>query len=79
MSLSLSEDKTAQIDESWGHHSIEIKNGQVRMKTADCQGQDCVNTGWISSPKQVILCLPHHLSISIEEINKKEEIDAIAY
>lgn len=45
---------------------IEIKDGAVRIKEADCPDQDCIKTGWISRPGQQIVCLPYRLVVKID-------------
>ncbi|MCR2820128.1 NusG domain II-containing protein [Lederbergia panacisoli] len=52
---------------------IEVKNNQVRMKSATCSDQVCVRTRPISKPGQTIICLPHKLVIEIKAINGDSE------
>ncbi|MBW8350955.1 NusG domain II-containing protein [Bacillus sp. IITD106] len=52
---------------------IEIKNNQVRMKSANCSDQVCVRTRAISKPGQTIVCLPHKLVIEIKAIDGPSE------
>ncbi|MCO7125872.1 NusG domain II-containing protein [Sporolactobacillus shoreicorticis] len=47
-------------------NTIEVKNDQIRVKSADCPDQNCVLTGFISKPGQTIVCLPHRLVIEIK-------------
>ena len=42
-----------------------IEQGEVYMKSAECQGGDCVKQGGISRKGQCILCLPQGISIYI--------------
>lgn len=53
------------------YNLIEIENGKIRIKDADCPDKICVKTGWISEPGQSIICLPHKLIIKIEGNNSK--------
>ena len=44
---------------------IVIENGEVRVKSANCRGNDCVKMGAISTEGQFIACLPHKMLITI--------------
>ncbi len=48
------------------HYTVEFANGQVRIKTADCPDQVCVQTGWVSRLGQVAACVPGHLILSVD-------------
>lgn len=52
-----------------GGHShfnvIEYKDGHVHMKDADCPDQICVQSGWINTPPQQIVCLPYRVVVKI--------------
>src|SRR5208283_4365893 len=52
-------DKNAIINE--GPLTVEVKNGSIRVKDADCPNQICVHKGWISRPGQSIVCLPNRM------------------
>lgn len=61
--LPISEDATLRLD----GNTVEIKDGKVRMKWADCDNQLCVSQGEISSAGETIICLPHKVSVTITE------------
>lgn len=64
--------KQLTIKYSKSHYNlIEMENGKIRIKDADCPDKICVKTGWISEPGQSIICLPHKLIIKIEGKNPK--------
>lgn len=65
-SCRLDQDKTLEISTQYGVNTLEIKDGGVRVLSSDCSGQDCVHMGWISKNGQLIMCLPHRLSVIIE-------------
>ncbi|MDD2207501.1 MAG: NusG domain II-containing protein [Aminobacterium sp.] len=44
---------------------IQIEPGKIRFKEANCPHQQCVKTGWISTPGETAVCLPFKLSITI--------------
>lgn len=56
---------------------IEIAEGGVRMKEADCPDQICVSRGLIQKSGQSIVCLPHRLVIRLEQVGD-QELDAVA-
>lgn len=56
-------------------NTIEISNGQIRVKEADCPDQVCVEMGWLNSSAPII-CLPNHLVIEFTET--ESGLDAVA-
>lgn len=63
--MPLDADGVRTITTSLGTNVVEVKDGRVRVLEADCPNQDCVNQGWIDSPSQQIVCLPHKLYVDI--------------
>ncbi len=55
---------------------IEIKQGRIRIRKSDCPRQICVNTGWIKTPGQVIVCVPNKILIEIKS-EKPLFLDAV--
>ena len=52
------------------------ENGRIRFEKADCPDQICVNTGWISRPGQVAVCVPAGVIVKITgDGGKEEEVD----
>ncbi len=64
--LPLNEDNLVEVETENGYNIVEIKNGQVRVKSANCSGQDCVLMGFISKKGQTITCLPHKMVIELK-------------
>jgi heptaprenyl diphosphate synthase len=64
--LPLNEDSAVEIHPNGGHMIIEVSQGRVRVKYSDCENQVCVRTGWISSLRQAIVCVPWHTVVTIE-------------
>ena len=62
---SLSSDRTVEINTEYGRNVLTIENGSAYMSEADCSGKDCMSFGKINRPGQVILCLPHKVSVTI--------------
>ena len=62
--VSLEENTTLTIPGDY-ENVIRIQNGKVGIVEADCPGNDCVHTGWISAPGASIVCLPNRVEIRI--------------
>ncbi|WP_427338969.1 NusG domain II-containing protein [Caloranaerobacter sp. DY30410] len=72
--------KTIDIRTQYGYNKIEIGDGKVRVIDADCPDKLDVKQGWISKPGEIIVCLPHKLTIEIVGENETDdEIDDISY
>ncbi len=69
--------ETFRLGGATGYNIVEVDNGRIRMSEADCPDQICIRTGWISSPRQQVVCLPHKAVIKIEAVTPAD-IDDIA-
>jgi hypothetical protein len=58
-------------------NTIEVKDGKIRVKEADCRDHTCVKTGWLLSSAMPIVCLPNHLVI--EFAGEEGGVDALAW
>ena len=47
------------------HNVVLAENGRICVESADCPGNTCVHTGWISQPGRSIVCLPNRVEIRI--------------
>ena len=56
-------------------NTIEIRDHQIRVLSADCSDQTCVRMGWLKSASMPIVCLPHKLVV--EFTDDTQEIDAV--
>jgi len=56
---------TGTIDTSYGSNSFKIENGAISVTEADCRGKDCTHFSPISRSGQTIVCIPHHLVVTI--------------
>ena len=65
--LRTAEDDTFTVEYDGHENVVEIKNGRIRVKDADCPDQTCVRMGWLSSSAMPIVCLPHHLVIEFTD------------
>ncbi|WP_347489894.1 NusG domain II-containing protein [Desulfoscipio sp. XC116] len=73
INLTESINKQIKIEDSEGHYNIvEIKDGRVRIKEADCPNKLCVKAGWLTKPGQMAVCMPNRLRVVIEGV--KEDV-----
>lgn len=47
------------------HLTLGVKKNAICVLKSDCPHQDCVNTGWTSSPDHPIICAHYKVSIEI--------------
>lgn len=68
----------AGVNANGNENVIEVLDGRVRVREADCPNQLCVRQGWINASGEIIVCLPHKLIVAIEGgINS--EVDASTF
>lgn len=60
-------------------NEIVMKNGKVYVSEANCRDQICVKTHAISQNGEIIVCLPHQLTVEIyaERIDGEQPLDGI--
>ena len=75
LDLSKEPDRVFTLEYGESSNTIEIKDGRIRVKEAECPDKTCVKTGWLSSSAIPIVCLPNHLVI---EFVDSGEIDGMA-
>lgn len=56
---------------------IIAKKDMIRFETSDCPDLVCVNTGWISKPGQIAVCLPNRILIKIS--GESSEVDVVIH
>ena len=76
LDLSRESDREFEIKTEHGSNTVEIKDGKIRVKSADCPDKTCVRMGWLSSSAMPIVCLPHELVI--EFADNDGGVDAVA-
>lgn len=74
--LPLSKDTTLVVESEFGRNTVVIKDGEVSIADADCEGKDCEKER-ISEAARSIVCLPNRLSIIIEGLKTEDETDVI--
>lgn len=76
-SYSLSEDEELTFYSDGGKKNVvEIKDGQARMKEADCPDKLCIKQKAISKKGESIICLPHKLTLEVTG-GEERELDAL--
>lgn len=75
---SIKKDQIYQIPEENGTNVMQIKDGKVTMKKADCKDQICAEHKAIEKSGETIVCLPHKVVIEIRsEDGKEQELDGV--
>ena len=62
----LSEDRTVTLGDGTAYNVLEIAGGQAAVREANCGDHTCVRTGAVSREGEVIVCLPHRLTVEIQ-------------
>ena len=78
---SLSENQEIPVQTEYGCNIVQIQDGMVFMKDADCPDKYCIHQGKTNRSNKSIVCLPHKLMVEVVEASKDkpaDEIDAMA-
>ena len=59
-----------------GYNVLRIENGAAAVVEANCGDHTCLRMGAISQAGESIICLPHHLVITIEG-GQSSSVDAV--
>ena len=70
--LSVDDEYTFQTDK--GSNTVEVRNGAVSMKSADCPDKVGVRMGTKNRNGETITCLPHKLVIEVHG-GQEQEVD----
>jgi hypothetical protein len=54
------------VDQSGHENVIAVEPGRIRVESANCPDQICVDNGWLSTGVTPIVCLPAKLVIRLE-------------
>ncbi|MDR0514399.1 MAG: NusG domain II-containing protein [Coriobacteriaceae bacterium] len=76
--LPLDTDATLTVTTSLGSNTVEVAQGKVMVAHADCPGGDCTFHTPISNVGEAIICLPHHLTVTIRAAGQAGEADGQA-
>ena len=63
-SLSENQEYTIETADDGINHLI-IQDGEAWISTANCPNHDCVKKGKISKNGEMLVCIPHRLTVSI--------------
>lgn len=69
-------DRTVKVEGRYGHLTVEIRKGKVRVVDASCPNKLCEHQGWVSAG--AIVCLPSRISVLVgsQEKAKDRAVDA---
>jgi len=56
---------TIPVEGILGTTIVEVKQGRVHVLSSPCENHICMNTGWISNPGQIIVCLPNEVVVRL--------------
>lgn len=70
--MSVDDEYTFQTDK--GSNTVEVRNGAVSVKSADCPDKVCVRMGTKNRNGETITCLPHKLVIEVHG-GQEQEVD----
>lgn len=64
-------------DSHGGRNRIRAEHGRIAVISADCPDLICIKRGYIEDGTDSIVCLPHRLTVVIEDIGKSQA-DAVS-
>lgn len=44
---------------------VTVQDGRMAVTQSDCPGEDCVHSGWVSSPGRSVVCLPNRVELRL--------------
>lgn len=62
-----------------GFNRIKVDHDTVQVVDADCRDRICIHATPISSPGEIIVCLPHKTVLEIIGTKSDDGVDATAY
>ena len=66
--LDTAEDALLTVEYEGRTNTIEIKNGHIRVKDAECPDHTCVKMGWLKEDGLPIVCMPNRLVIESDRL-----------
>lgn len=73
----LNQQREIHVHGPLGESVIAIRNGEARFLKSPCTGQNCVHHGWLKKAGQVAICLPNHVSLTLQ--NAQPVYDSLNY
>ncbi len=74
--LSTAADEVFTVEYGGKTNTVEIKDGRIRVQSAECPDKTCVHMGWLESSAMPIVCLPNRLVIEFADADGG--VDAIS-
>lgn len=74
---SLDSDRVITVEQNGHINIIEIKDGAVRVLSADCPDKTCISQGWITKGGEVIVCLPARMTVTLD--SEENQVDTVVY
>lgn len=71
------EEQTIDIRTERGYNILKVHDYGIEMYEADCPDQVCLGFGFITKPKQTIVCLPHRVMVEIANASGEDVIDGV--
>ena len=69
------EEQTIEVRTERGYNILKVHEYGIEMFDADCPDQVCLGFGFITLPKQTIVCLPHRVLVEIASGAGEDEVD----
>jgi hypothetical protein len=74
--IPLAEDRRIDLTPHGAAMVVEVRDGQVRVRSSDCHQQVCVRKGWTGQVHDPIICIPNR--VTIEVTGRDARYDAIS-
>jgi len=74
----ISEIKNIEINTEFGHNTIEISSDGARVTEASCPDKTDIQSGMITKPGQMIVCVPNRVTVRILGKNRVT-VDKVTY
>lgn len=74
LDLSREKDRLIEVEYQGRRNIIEIKDGRIRVREADCPDHICMDMGWLEDTP--IVCLPNRLVIEFADGNGETDVEA---
>jgi len=74
---SLQQEQILKVRGAQGNSLIEIHQGKARFIHSTCRNKFCIFHGWLTTPGDVIACLPNQISIGLQ--SNRNKYDALNY
>lgn len=74
----ISDTKTVEINTEFGYNVLEITSKSTKMVDASCKDKIDIQSGEISKPGQMLVCVPNRVSVKIVG-KEKYTVDKVTY